>query len=72
MRGHFTRITASSHACVLSWSDTCLKHRYEWKNLQDTADIYLEHRVRALAEPLVFFSSRLPEPVVREWEGEED
>ena len=65
--GHSPRITAFTQAVLLEWSDTRLRIRFDWKNLADMADVYLDHRVRTSQASRVFFSPELPDPVARDW-----
>lgn len=72
VRGHSPRITAFSQAVLMRWSDVRLRIRFDWKNLADMVDVYFDHRARLSAASLVFFSPELPEPVMQNWEGEEE
>lgn len=60
--GHSPRISAFSQAAMAQWSDVRLKIRFDWRNVADMADVYLDHRVRMSAASIVFFSPALPEP----------
>lgn len=65
--GHSARITAFSQAVLMRWSDVRLRIRFDWKNVEDMADVYLDHRVRLSIASRVFFSPDLPEPVCADW-----
>ena len=70
--GHSPRISAFTQAVLLEWSDVRLRIRFDWKNLGDMADVYLDHRVRTTAASMIFFSPELPEPVARDWGVDEE
>ena len=65
--GNSPRISAFTQAVLLEWSDVRLRIRFDWKNLGDMADVYLDHRVRTTAASMIFFCPELPEPVARDW-----
>lgn len=65
---HSARITAFSQMVLMRWSDVRLRFRFDWKNVQDMAVVYLDHRVRVVTASRVFFSPDLPEPVRTAWE----
>ena len=60
--GHFPRITAFSQAVLLQWSSVRLKLRFDWKRVEDMADVYMDHRSRTSAASRIFFDPSLPEP----------
>ena len=62
IRGHSCRISAFSQAALMAWDIVRLKIRFDWKNVDDMTDIYMDHRQRTTAASRVFFSPRLPEP----------
>lgn len=69
VRGHSPRISAFSQAALMQWDVVRLKIRFDWKNLDDMSDVYMDHRQRTSAASRVFFSPKLPEPPTGENAG---
>ena len=58
--GHSMRILAFSQSALMLWSDVRLKIRFDWKNVADMADVYLDHRARTSSASAVFFCPDVP------------
>ena len=58
--GHSLRILAFSQSALMLWSDVRLQIRFDWKNISDMAEVYLDHRSRTSAASRVFFCPDLP------------
>ena len=55
IRGHSPRISAFSQAALMQWDVVRLKIRFDWRNLEDMSDVYMDHRRRASTASRVFF-----------------
>lgn len=65
--GHSLRILAFSQSALMLWSDVRLQIRFDWKNVADMAEVYLDHRSRTSAASRVFFCPDIPEHRLREF-----
>ena len=59
--GHSLRILAFSQSALMLWSDVRLQIRFDWKNVADMAEVYLDHRSRTSGASRIFFCPDLPE-----------
>ena len=68
--GHSLRILAFSQSALMLWSDVRLQVRFDWKNIADMAEVYLDHRSRTRAASRVFFCPDIPTHRLREFPDE--